>query len=933
MKKVIITFLLLLTGILCWGQFIWDEPGVWVGQEKMIHADNYYIDLFSVAVEGGFVVLWLESEMGAAQIYGQKFTISGEAVWQNPVQLTSGDIAPYLSSAISDSENNIILAYYYKGDINTIWLMKVSSSGEIVWQRELEEAENSCLEVSLKTGLNNDFYLCYQYGDEDQPFSTFYYYDEDSNIIEGWEDGISPGSLDDNSWQIDNEGNLVTLYLDEVSNIFLQRYDQSGNEVFPEGILLIEETPSVQYIKLLLQITPVGMYLVNVDNMTYYIDQTGEIEWEYDNDSYAWSKSLIAGVNSYYILEDMFWVFNIYQYDYDHNLVWEYQNYYDYGIYGAWIDENEDFRFVERQTNDMERYEYKLMEFDHEGNLISPIEGWINEEVLIDSYYLNCIAGDNGEIIWIQKQKSISMIQDMSFYTVSDEGTILTGAESVMIGTGMEWRMRPLEIYVNEEIESILVEYPGIPGSSFGHERILLQRLDRNGELLGEEPVQILFPNYTCLLSRDDNLALFYINDYSDERYLQLVDLATGEYLWEEPGVLFPPEFTTTLLAGDVRDGVVTYYWHTVGNQMGTQRIVDGEPVFPNGGLLFTLNSSPFCGQIVSGPYLIAASTGNHHYVVDYLGEEDVLWEVYAGGMLTRDVKENFVLVDEGLLVLFAHAYPTGADLGCHLISETGELVWGEGVSLFIDEDDTIYGIVEFEDSYGVITYNTTSGEEAKFWRFDQAGTLLVDGINLPGSENCEICQVKAIEDGMAVLMTEEEGQSNDLMLGYYDLTGNLQNTGQENPVLCYQEFSHNTAVVADVYDNDIYMIWQSLINNFSNSINKVKDVILQGWSVPEVDNDEEVINHTHSSLSLMPNPFNPELKISWSLANTDCESTISIYNIKGQKVWSQSISETHKSVIWEGKETSGRQCSSGVYLIRLQNGEESISRKALLLK
>lgn len=48
MKRIIITLLLFMMGSLIWGQFIWDEPGVWVGQEKMIHADDFYAKTVSI---------------------------------------------------------------------------------------------------------------------------------------------------------------------------------------------------------------------------------------------------------------------------------------------------------------------------------------------------------------------------------------------------------------------------------------------------------------------------------------------------------------------------------------------------------------------------------------------------------------------------------------------------------------------------------------------------------------------------------------------------------------------------------------------------------------------------------------------------------------------------------------------------------------------
>ncbi len=89
------------------------------------------------------------------------------------------------------------------------------------------------------------------------------------------------------------------------------------------------------------------------------------------------------------------------------------------------------------------------------------------------------------------------------------------------------------------------------------------------------------------------------------------------------------------------------------------------------------------------------------------------------------------------------------------------------------------------------------------------------------------------------------------------------------------------------------------------------------------------------------PNPFNPTTNIQFSL-KTDSKVSLSIYNIRGQKVKTlveDSMPAGYHSVIWNGKDESGKSVSSGVYFSRFDtsdrnNGDKYTSvKKVILLK
>ena len=97
------------------------------------------------------------------------------------------------------------------------------------------------------------------------------------------------------------------------------------------------------------------------------------------------------------------------------------------------------------------------------------------------------------------------------------------------------------------------------------------------------------------------------------------------------------------------------------------------------------------------------------------------------------------------------------------------------------------------------------------------------------------------------------------------------------------------------------------------------------------INNNKDVINPKN-----YPNPFNPSTTISFALPQ-DSKVELSVYNIKGQKV--KTIAKDvfakglHK-LIWNGKDSSGKEVGSGVYFYKLKvNGKDKSVRKCLLLK
>lgn len=83
------------------------------------------------------------------------------------------------------------------------------------------------------------------------------------------------------------------------------------------------------------------------------------------------------------------------------------------------------------------------------------------------------------------------------------------------------------------------------------------------------------------------------------------------------------------------------------------------------------------------------------------------------------------------------------------------------------------------------------------------------------------------------------------------------------------------------------------------------------------------------------PNPFNPSTKISFDLTE-QADTEVSIWNLLGQKIttlYSGNLNAGHHSVIFSGKDVNGNTLPSGVYIYRVDSGNNVATKKMMLLK
>ncbi|MFH0777574.1 MAG: phospholipase D-like domain-containing protein [Candidatus Eisenbacteria bacterium] len=90
------------------------------------------------------------------------------------------------------------------------------------------------------------------------------------------------------------------------------------------------------------------------------------------------------------------------------------------------------------------------------------------------------------------------------------------------------------------------------------------------------------------------------------------------------------------------------------------------------------------------------------------------------------------------------------------------------------------------------------------------------------------------------------------------------------------------------------------------------------------------------AALEVFPNPFNPALNVRYVLS-ADGPVSIRIFDVSGRAV--RTLLDNHRelagfhSIMWDGKDSSGGEVASGIYVLRLETENDARAEKAILLR
>ncbi|WP_298685654.1 T9SS type A sorting domain-containing protein, partial [uncultured Methanomethylovorans sp.] len=100
------------------------------------------------------------------------------------------------------------------------------------------------------------------------------------------------------------------------------------------------------------------------------------------------------------------------------------------------------------------------------------------------------------------------------------------------------------------------------------------------------------------------------------------------------------------------------------------------------------------------------------------------------------------------------------------------------------------------------------------------------------------------------------------------------------------------------------------------------------------VDSSDDVLPAARLKLDVWPNPMRGQATISIHGYEAKAPVELSIYNLKGQKVYSSMLgSGLSKDLLWNGCDQSGKACPNGIYFVKAASGQKGISRKLTLIR
>ncbi len=136
---------------------------------------------------------------------------------------------------------------------------------------------------------------------------------------------------------------------------------------------------------------------------------------------------------------------------------------------------------------------------------------------------------------------------------------------------------------------------------------------------------------------------------------------------------------------------------------------------------------------------------------------------------------------------------------------------------------------------------------------------------------------------------------------------------------------------MAVTYNDNAYVIWQDTRSSGKTDIYNIYAQKV-GYLTNSID-DEEIPDQFNYLRQNFPNPFKTNTSISFNIDVDQYEDAkVKIFNVKGQQI--RSIDVEENQIIWDGRNTSGKIVSAGIYFYKLEaKGLKTKPRKMLLLK
>lgn len=482
--------------------------------------------------------------------------------------------------------------------------------------------------------------------------------------------------------------------------------------------------------------------------------------------------------------------------------------------------------------------------------------------------------------------------------------------------------------------------------------------LPANGALL--RSLENTNSNLCSAVDLQGRVGVLWIDSYDSaiEVRMQLID-TDGDLLWGEDGIVVT---NCSSYVGDIHlshdNGAFyvgwTRYVSNAANVVYAQKIVGGELQWGNSGIVladglgtgYQYSLMDICGryftleemEATSAKYLLKVQLLNPDGTSAWDNPRLPVYDVEGTGVY--QVGPQSYLDGEDLVISWVGMH---LDYIFHIysqkISSEGAYLWDEE-SVMIGENYYMEYCYQIPSSFGPLHLTAGLPATSAYLNSEITGApLWLREPLIESSVSLSSSPAVAFDNGTALMSYVNM----DSLLEQAGLYAYLNLAGEGPEVLLPMPITDPGTNVRWIMMNGggerAYALWDEYHIRKETDDDTATDFLalrLQAFGSGSVASDDPLLPSPNLRLNQnYPNPFNPETTISFSL-DTAVPVRLEIYNLRGQLVQrlvdESKAAGTH-SVVWDGTDLSGEPVSSGLYYYKLTGGKYSSTRKMILMK
>jgi len=255
-----------------------------------------------------------------------------------------------------------------------------------------------------------------------------------------------------------------------------------------------------------------------------------------------------------------------------------------------------------------------------------------------------------------------------------------------------------------------------------------------------------------------------------------------------------------------------------------------------------------------------------------------------------------------------------------------------------------ILGVPDHAYWYDVTTTNYVSSNDLEPGKGYFAASNFSATLTVPGVSGYKVAVPEREFDAIIAVEFENEVVLLDVGVANLDLVTPIPpaiDGKSPNAFLSVDSWKATGALFADVIDCDLVLAKPAIIDISGMPDGIALDIdgeAINGRTTLSPGTYKLSVGNLPKIFALFqnaPNPFNPTTAIAFDLSKKS-EVTLDIFDLLGRKVntlVSEELSAGSHSVVWNGVDVSGRAIPSGVYFYRITAGDNTATRRMLLLK